>query len=177
MMKAHTKRLGRTYGYLDHISFFLEPIPLRLGTMFEDVHHPTWYRGAVLYEHIIDASVLKFAFDLIETSAERYYNKLHWRDEFDLAENKRLKDEFLRRRDQFLLEQGLSAPMGYNASKLTSAYEPFSGLLTEFFQRQIDTTQAEELRKYYACNVPHVMLYPDVDKVNLVEPPKRLVLR
>ena len=62
-------KMGLPLPYVDHVSFFLEPIPKdTIASIFKG-EHPFWKAGQTLYEHVVDTKTIdeKSFYRIVET--------------------------------------------------------------------------------------------------------------
>ena len=178
-MEKFNQSVGRKYGYLDHISFFFEPIPEDLGTMYlsEDIEdHPVWFPGNKLWVHEVETLNLEFAFDVVETPFNRTYLDQHCDDRLAKQGNLAQKHEWLRQRDTELRLRGYSGEMGLSSAALTKAIRPFLGGTRTAYLNTLAVNPFEVLSSMYAPDVPHVMIYPKEKEIILISPPYPITL-
>lgn len=148
--------------YTNHISFFLEPIPLDLPEILEH-RHSFWRSGKTLYEHIVDTKDLpnqdNLLFYLTETPEKVdivFYSQLAKNDKdpkYWEAVNK-VKGEFTGRGVDDLIKM----TRNYN-SGIADYYRNLVKMDKEF--------PKDDLLQYYAACVPHLMVYTCMDPVKV----------
>lgn len=151
--------------YVDHISFFFDPIPSRtLADIFKDGHH-TWYRGNVLFEYVIDVD--QFEADIGYAVMESL-KKTSFMDQF-IKEHNWVEDDpmllakYLKELDALSYQWG---EQGYSLAGLKRQIELNVGKTKGTFLEASRREDFEEGRQRYATNVPHVMLYPKSGRAN-----------
>lgn len=161
------RRKGLKFSYLDHISFYFDPLPRDLGRLYEDegIQHEVWRSGEVLYEHIIDTAGLEFGFDLVETPQDQAYLDRFWDDK--LLEPTREADyyRFQQRRNELADSSGYSVGMGYNTAILEKVVSPFLGKTRAAYVDALKTQDKDTLSRLYAPAVPHLFIYPKEGKI------------
>lgn len=141
----------RPGGYHQHVSFFIEPVPLDIiGQIFGE-QHAFWYPGNVIYEHQIKASTLpRFKYEFVETpyATELYYDPKS--DNLSVEEYYKLLDKGQRK----LKERG------DNIRDFVEVAERLKGLTRECYINLPSRPNWESIKDKYAATVPHVMVYP-----------------
>lgn len=170
------KKVGREYGYLDHISFFFEPIPIDIGSLYKNIDHPIWKKDQILYEHVIHTLGMDFAFDLYETPQLIEFMDKNFKPEFNKPENEKQLIQYFKDEIVFMKKLGHHSSMGKSTQKLMDATSPFKGRTREFFLRTLALEKPEFLAKMYAPGVPHLFLYPKTPSLTLKEEPRQIVL-
>lgn len=145
--------------YVDHISFFFDPIPSKtVADIFGSNHH-TWYKGNTLFEYVIDVDQfnLDVGYSVVESR-----NKTAFMDAF-IKEHNWVDDDpallalYLKQANKLAIDwgedgrslTGLKRQITLNVGKTKQAYIEAS-----------KRADFEEGRNRYATNVPHVMAYP-----------------
>lgn len=145
--------------YLDHISFFFDPIPSKtIATIFGS-DHGFWYRGNRIIEHIIDVDTLEpdVRYHVVE-SVER--TKLL--DEF-AEENNWEEDDPKLLAKWLILERrkGLANhEIGFTLSELKKQITQNKGITELAYVAASAREDFQHGKRKYAANVPHVMIYP-----------------
>lgn len=73
------KELNLEAPYVDHMSFFFDPIPSKLVSEIFGSNHNFWYKGNVIYEHLVDVN--QFEGDVLYRVVESV-RKTAFMDEF-----------------------------------------------------------------------------------------------
>lgn len=176
-LESMAKRWGRVGIYIDHISFFFEPIPRDLGSLYAKHNHPTWKKGQVLYEHVVDITPVKFAFEIVETPHDQEYIRLNWKDEFMDDDKEDLYDQFaLGKSTQARARGDAVNTYDYNAELLRVASGHYVGQIRDYYIQTLRNSPKENLSKQYATAVPHVMLYPEGGKIDSIVQVNKIVL-
>lgn len=156
--------------YFDHISFFFDPIPRNIGSLYKGIDHKVWKPGMVIYEHVVDTKLLMFSFEVVESPIQVKHMNDNWKDDFLLDENEDDYYQYWRNRNEILRSEGLLVDkIAYNDKKLVLASAPFVGVLEDYYKKTLKSTDKETLSTHYAPSVPHVMLYPKDGVVPLIE--------
>ncbi len=156
-VKEDMKRVEkyRTPGpYIDHISFFMEQVPLDIISKCFLGKHSFWKSGTTLFEHKVD----------IESIGNLYYHvvesplKTAIYDNFpDIPETKEESLEYFRIWEKFqinILERGTSI------KNLLIIQKAYKGKVREQYMKISERGDFEEIKYKYAATVPHVMIYP-----------------
>ena len=161
-------RYGFIGAYVDHISFFFDPIPSKtLAKIFKDGHH-TWYKGNVLYEYVVDVD--QFESDLGYTVVESR-KKTAFMDKF-IAEHNWVDDDPVLLAKYLKALDALSVKWGEVGRSLDGLKKQISQNVGGTEKAYIDASKRadfEEGRQRYATNVPHVMIYPKAGKATTNE--------
>lgn len=149
------KKLGLPLPYIDHISFFLEPIPKEtIASIFKN-QHPFWKAGAEIYEHVIDSSSIpaQSQYMIVETPViDQYTDQFDWsvtdlkvRSSYFIAMHKEMK------------RLGL---LGVGIPKMVKLLTPFLGKTEGYYIKSRMAKDADVTKTQYAAGVPHLMVYP-----------------
>lgn len=148
-------RLQLPGAYIDHISFFIDPIPAKLlGELFGDFHQ-YWFTGNTIIEHVVDTDDLEaqITYRIVETP-----DKLQYLDSLDIADD---HSDWLQEYYIGLNKiQAQNGELGTMRSGLEKQIERFVGRTDFFYQEARKRPDWEENKSKYAACVPHVMLYP-----------------
>lgn len=142
--------------YLDHISFFFEPLPLKQMPDFFD-NHPFWAKGQKVYEYKIPLDeFLNCPYVIVETAIDTmlYDNINDW--------------VFNHFKGTYFYTKGLISKLfhqGIGIKSLSCKIKRFKGITLKSY---ISVSQNEHYRKSekYASRVPHIMAYPPSGFVN-----------
>lgn len=139
---------GKRFDYTDHISFFVEPIPLEvMGRVYGKDHH-VWHPGSELHEHKVDmAKVKSFMYHFVETPEKI---AMLFDDNID-------DEEYYKRLEKVNAEKGY---VGSGLSEFSHPYKQFQGQTKRHILRADSFPRWQENRLKYAACVPHVMVYP-----------------
>lgn len=154
--------------YVDHISFFFDPIPSKtLADIFKN-NHETWYKGNVLYEYVVDVDQFEpdVGYSIVESRnktafMDAFIKKHNWVEDDPVLLAKYLKelDELSRRWGEVGHSlEGLKNQIALNKDGTKQAYIAAS-----------KRADFEEGRHRYATNVPHVMVYPKAGRASFIE--------
>lgn len=170
--EQHTKRLGLVAPYIDHISFFIDPIPSKLLAEIYGGDHQAWRKGNILFEHIVDVAALgdDILFELVES-----VNKTKFLDEFSIKHNWVADNpETLKLWLKEIAEKSKAwGEVGRGLPALTKQIALNQNKLHDYFKAASERPDFEDGKMRYASNVPHLMVYPKsgkvaVEKVNRV---------
>jgi hypothetical protein len=161
-------RYGFVGAYVDHLSFFFDPIPSKtVADIFKNDHH-TWYKGSVLFEYVIDVNQFEADVGYAVTESRR---KTAFMDKFVEEHNWVDDDPVLLAR--YLKELDvLEKQWGEVGRSLPGLKEQIALNVGGTKQAYIDASKRpdfEEGRQRYATNVPHVMVYPKSGKAQYTE--------
>lgn len=150
--------------YLDHISFFFDPIPSKILPEVFSKGHPFWYTGHRIYEHIIDVNELE---DGIRFHVVESLMKTKLLDEFSEEHNWVDDDPILLRKWENLIagETLKAGEAGRSRTRLKIQISKNTGITASCF---IAASQRDDFHygyNKYAANVPHLMLYPEGGKI------------
>lgn len=154
--------------YLDHISFFFDPIPSKIMPEVFSKGHPFWYAGHRLYEHIIDVNELE---DGIRFHVVESLRKTALLDQFE-EEHNWVDDDpvLLRKWNNLIADETLkNGEAGRSRTRLKIQISKNTGITASCF---IAASQREDFHfgyNKYAANVPHLMLYPESGKIIIRE--------
>lgn len=153
--------------YVDHLSFFFEPIPSEILHVLYGKDHPVWFAGNKLYEYKVDASKIpsKSLYEVVESSRE-----VAALDKF-VADNNWVEDDpkLLKEWFAFILAEKIKwGEYGNDHSKLLLQISRAQGTLEDNFFKATQRDDFKENFKKYAASVPHLMLYPTGGEVTPV---------
>jgi len=145
--------------YVDHLSFFFEPIPSEILHVLYGHDHPVWFAGSELYEYKVDASKIpsKSLYEVVESPREiaaldKFVADNNWVDD----DPKLLKEWFA-----FILAEKIKwGEYGNDHSKLLLQIKNAQGTLEENFFKAVKRDDFKDNFKKYAASVSHLMLYP-----------------
>lgn len=145
------------YAYLDHISFFLEPIPLDILPSIHKNKHPFYVEGKELNEYkILTTSLGKMFYRLVESP-----------ENIKLLYDTTIDDEtYYKERDKVDKKNKYE---GTSLKDLESLVHRFQGTTREYFKKIPSYPNYEEIKTKYAPCVPHFMIYPETGIVNYSE--------
>lgn len=139
---------GKRFDYTDHISFFVEPIPLEIMGRVYGKDHSVWHPGSELYEHKVDMGKVKsFMYHFVETPEKI---AMLFDDGID-------DQEYYKRLEKVNAEKGY---VGSGLSEFSHPYKQFQGQTKRHILRADSFPRWQESRLKYAACVPHVMVYP-----------------
>lgn len=139
---------GKEFDYTEHISFFVEPVPLETMGKVYGKEHNVWYPGSQLYEHRVDLSQTKsFDYHFVETPEKI---AMLFDDSID-------DDEYYKRLKKINRQKGY---VGSSLSEFMHPYDQFQGQTKRHVLRASSFPKWDVNRFKYAACVPHVMVYP-----------------
>ena len=158
------------FDYENNISFFLEPIPIDLPSIFEGKHE-FWKPGLKLVEHVITLGALpnNIAYRLVESPEKtKLLLSQTWSKETAKGNHEALKE--------------LEIKLGYwgiGLNNLEQAIKTYKKGLKGYYEKAYEISKTDPdmdiLSKYASC-VPHLMLYPGLIGLK-VQSTKTITLR
>jgi len=166
------KRCSDPAPYYDHISFFLEPVPLDIiGDIFKPYNHPFWHNGNRIYEHIVEHSQLpKFDYVIVETEFDRLHADKNWYD--GIRDTPSAVEHYFAEAAKKKIRLG---ERGSNHVAFERGARAFIGGLRQAYINAPSVNDASAMLKY-AASVPHVMLYPVGGTVKLLQKPRQVTI-
>lgn len=162
-----TKQPG---AYVDHISFFIEPIPYKsLPGIFLNEHH-FWKKDKVIYEHIVDTDSLPvdILWSIVETpEMDKFTDRFDW----VTATSEERQDYII----QMHVEMEKKGFTGRGVGKLESKIHQYLGKTEKFYKSARERSDADDTKNQYAACVPHLMVYPS-DGVIQIQSVNKVVL-
>lgn len=148
--------LGRA-AYIDHISFFFDPIPLLLLPKLYKNENTSWFKGSHLVEYTVESDTLEkhIAYYVTETpedlkDIEKIDDK-KW--DSDPSYSKHYFEQKVKRKKT-------SGEIGTSLVELNKQISLYKGRTEEFYLLASKRKDFKENIKKYAASVPHVMVYP-----------------
>lgn len=145
--------------YVDHISFFFDPIPSKLLSELFGPGHRAWFKGNVLYEYVIDVESLEndIAYHVVESFhrtlfLDKFSEKHNWIDD-----DPRLLKLYLKELKPLEAAWGEFGTGLRELRKQISANQGNTEAGYRFAAKREDFADGQHR---YASNVPHLMLYP-----------------
>lgn len=148
--------------YLDHISFFLEPIPLDILPKLFKGEHPFYKSDRQLIEHVVRVNLkddLKYSLQetpVIGTFSDRW----KW-DDIDSDTRRIYLRKINKEMDRLKLQ-------GTNPNDMFEVIRPYIGRTRDYFIKARSSQWANDTATKYAGEVPHLMLYPKSGKMDVV---------
>lgn len=132
--------------YGDHVSCFLEPVPLDIIARCFNHKNPFWKSGSVVYQHVFKIKKEHLPFQVLEVpeKTEMYYDPSVDDDEY-----------FAR-----LTEIYATIYKGTTLADLERIAKHLKGSVRKQYSLLKTRPNAEKLMQKYAATVPHVALYP-----------------
>jgi hypothetical protein len=159
----------KQYGddYINHISLFLDPIPLDLIRK-HFTSNKTYQSNEFIFEHVIHCEQLKdnlYMFNLKENPINNFMSEYLWVDS-DLVKP-----------IYFNIRKILNKLVGYDGkdySDLIKIINKFKGKTKQAFIDLINSDKfSDELKKMYAPTVPHLFIYPINGELEVKEVKKK----
>lgn len=143
--------------YIDHISFFIEPIPLDILPSIHRQKHPFYKEGKKLYEYVVPTDKLGMLFYELVESPEKT----------SLLYDKTISDDIyhIRLSEAMLLNHY----EGHSISDINKLIDRFKGTTREAFKKIPTRPNYKEIMTKYAPTVPHFMIYPDSGEIAFSE--------
>lgn len=168
--ETRSRRMGTIAPYVDHISFFFDPLPLELlASIFRPTsefkeEHPVWFKGNQLFEHVVEVETLNpnCAWEVVES-----FKKTKFLDDFSDKHNWVDDNPELLR--LYLVEAKKNAVAwgeeGHGLQGLLKQIKLNTGVTERAYQQARARDDFGWGRMKYAANVPHLMFYPEAGKV------------
>jgi hypothetical protein len=135
--------------YYDHISLFLEPIPLDILPSIHKNHHPFYKAGESVYEYSIPLPYLKGWFYTLVESPEKC--QLYYDDSVS-------EQDYHVRMKKIIEENNYE---GNDLRELDKIVKKFKGTTRSYFKKLPSMPNYEDIKNKYAPCVPHLMIYSD----------------
>lgn len=146
---------GDLFPYYQHVSFFLDTVPLDLvGNIFPEDHR-AWVNGNQLWEYEVDPKTLPIkGWVLTEAPLQNFlFDVLPW------FENRTYKRGYFK---MLKLGRVLTQSEGSDTAGLLRCIEKYKGRTREAYEKVKSRKDWEDIKHMYAATVPHLMLYTDV---------------
>lgn len=160
----NARRFKEEGSYIDHISFFFDPIPSKLlGEIFGPPHE-VWVKGTELFEFVVDADTLDK--DILYRVVESF-KKTELLDKFSeehnwVEDNKntlKIWIELYNKKSKEWKELGTSKKDLLDQIKLNKGKTELG------YKRAFNRPDFEDGKMLYAANVPHLMVYPKTGEI------------
>lgn len=141
--------------YVDHISFFFDPIPSKLLSELFDSDHKAWAKGTELFEYAVDVRTFpnKLKYSVVETPTD-----IDILDQTDWQPNESFRLEYMLAEAK---RKQLSGETGTTLRGLKQQMAIYAGHTREYYEKVKDCAEWDEVKNMYAARVPHLMLYPN----------------
>lgn len=163
--EVRSQRLGTIAPYIDHISFFFDPLPMTLLAEIFKVNgkykepHRVWVKGNVLYEHVIETDSLDphCLWEVVESLKsiaffDDFVEKHNWVDD-DPA----ILKLYLEKAKENAIAWG---ERGNGLPGLMRQIKANQNVTEKAYQAAWRRQDFAENRMKYAASVPHLMFYP-----------------
>ena len=150
---AYAKQTGDIGGYHQHLSFFIEPVPVDIWR-FYPTDHPVWAKGTKLFlHHIYLEDAFPGGYKFTETP-------LHQKRVKGLPDE--LSDaELIAFKKALYKEQYNEGEMGTSFIQCaTKIRELTKNGMYHWYLKLKNSVNYEEVKYKYAANIPHLMMYP-----------------
>jgi hypothetical protein len=162
------RRLGLEGPYVDHISFFFDPIPADILPNLYGQDHAVWFKGNKLYEYIVDVDSLQrdLLYRVVESERktaflDKFAEEHNWVDDDPVLLMKYLKEiDTLQRK---------WGELGREWSEFKKQIQLNQGKTRSAYIRASQRDDFEAGRRRYASNVPHLMVYPSPGVIDYAE--------
>lgn len=154
---ATTKFRSKPGDYIDHISFFMGPLPAKtIGTVFRNANHAVWVNGNELYEYVVSVHDLpdNFIFELVESPTDV---KILYDTDWQYGDREWVR-QYMKETSNRKLKSG---EVGNDIPGLLRQMRKYHGKLEYYYQQSTLLSDWEENNQKYAASVPHLMLYPE----------------
>lgn len=145
--------------YVDHISFFFDPIPADLLPKLYGPNHRAWFKGNRLYEYVVDVDILQrdLLYRVVESERKTaFYDKFveehNW-----IEDDPVLLMKYIREINALQRKWG---ELGREWSQFKQQILLNQGKTREAYIRASQRPDFEDGKQRYASNVPHLMVYP-----------------
>lgn len=149
------QQLGDLGSYLEHISLFIEPLPLdKLPKLFGG-SHPFYRSGQTVYQYTITVRVAdpNMPWSLVESPAVGKYT-----DQWDWSNvDKETRRGYIRKMNDYMHRHKYH---GLTIRDMLTRITPFMDKTEEFFIQARKSKWANDTKEQYAAEVPHLMVYP-----------------
>lgn len=162
------KEYGLEGAYVDHISFFFDPIPSKTLASLFSPDHAVWFEGSKLIEYVVDVDQFEkdVLYRVVESKRKTAFMDKFVEENNWVEDNPKLLRKYLRELDILQREWGeLASDLGL----LKKQIREHSGKTEKFYKEASLRSDFEEGRKKYAANVPHLMIYPKSGRVRYLE--------
>lgn len=154
--------------YVDHISFFFDPIPADLLPTLYGPDHAVWFKGNRLYEYIVDVDTLQrdLLYRVVESERktafmDKFVKEHNWVDDDPV-----LLMKYIREINDLQRKWG---ELGRDWPDFKKQILLNQGKTREAFIRASQRQDFQEGRHRYASNVPHLMVYPSHGVIEYAE--------
>lgn len=157
--------------YLDHISFFFDPIPSRImPEVFSKGHH-FWFAGNRIFEHVIEVNELEdnIRYLVVESKREDELWNRSMQRKFKKAEGKDRERLLKEWHDLIASEKIRWGESGSGRHELKKQIRKNMGSTSLSYIAASTRDDFEDGYNKYAANVPHLMIYPSEGEVPVRE--------
>lgn len=156
------KKINSPGPYNESLSFFFDPIPLKLiGKLFHNAND-FWFPGNVIYEHTVETENFKepFTYFISDTPTDtKTLDKTTW------VETEEFEVNYLREKNK---RKKLTKEIGTSKKDLEDQIRKYVNKTATFYQEASARIDFIDYVKMYAAFVPHVILYPSNGEVTVV---------
>jgi len=162
------KRLGLEGPYVDHISFFFDPIPADILPGLYGPDHAAWFKGNKLYEYVVDVDSLQrdLLYRVVESERKTAFMDKFVKDHNWVEDDPVLLMKYLKEIDALQRKWG---ELGRDWPEFKKQILQNQGKTRAAFIRASQREDFQEGRQRYATNVPHLMVYPTPGVIDYAE--------
>lgn len=158
--KAETdaKQYSSPGPYVDHISFFFDPLPLDILPTLYAPEHQVWFKGNRLYEYMVDVEGLPrdLTYHVVESVRKTAYRDRFIKTHNWVDDDPVLLSKYLKELKGLQLKWG---ELGRDWFMFKKKIRDHRGTTRDAYIKARQRDDFEEGRHRYASNVPHLMLY------------------
>ncbi len=159
---VYAKRIQSPGPYNESLSFFFDPVPLKLlGKLFRNAND-FWFPGNVIYEHIVETESLKEPLIYFISDTPTDTKTL---DETTWVETEEFEINYLREKNK---RKRNTKEIGTIRQDLENQIKKYVNKTAIFYQEASKRIDFNDYVKMYAAFVPHVILYPMNGEVTVV---------
>lgn len=145
--------------YIDHISFFFDPIPSKLLAELYGPPHEVWVKDTKLFEYVVDAETLDntMLYRVVES-----FRKTALLDKFSEENSWTTNDPSIFQKWMELWNRKSREwrELGENKQDLLNQIKLNKGKTELGYKLASKRSDFEDGKSLYAANVPHLMVYP-----------------
>lgn len=154
--------------YLDHISFFFDPIPSRImPEVFSKGHH-FWFAGNRIFEHVIEVNELEDNIRYLVVESKRE-DEL-WNRFITKNKHEKNRDRLMKAWDALITDEKIRwGESGNSRHDLKKQIRKNTGTTSLSYIAASTRDDFADGYNKYAANVPHLMVYPSEGEVPVRE--------
>lgn len=164
LTKEEIKRAGANLSstafgksYVDHISFFFDPVPLILLPKIFKGQSKVWFKGNHLVEYTVETEHFEknIHYQVVESPED--INARDEVDDYKWDKEPGYSKRYFERRNQRKID---THEVGNSLEELNKQIQLYQGRTEEFYLKASKRSDFDENILKYAANVPHLMIYP-----------------